>query len=163
MKLNLKILVIPISFAILSCKQNEKTIETLHNNWEKIEINTRTEKLLISKFSDSAEYEQNPNDIAFKILPEDGKIAKEEIVKKKVYFTKSEKDSLAKYIYESVTKPKFTNALATDYAGRVTLRYDTGNMKLTCEYDSVGDWSLVSEQTKKIYDMISNKIKISKN
>lgn len=163
MKLNLKILVIPISFAILSCKQNEKTIETLHNNWEKIEINTRTEKLLISKFSDSAEYEQNPNDIAFKILPEDGKIAKEEIVKKKVYFTKSEKDSLAKYIYESVTKPKFTNALATDYAGCVTLRYDTGNMKLTCEYDSVGDWSLVSEQTKKIYDMISNKIKISKN
>ena len=84
-------------------------------------------------------------------------------MKKKLYYTKSEKDSLAKYIYECVTEPKFTNILATEYAGSVSLKYGTGNTKLICEYNSVGDWSVVSDTTKKIYRLISKKVEISKN
>ncbi|MCO4304994.1 hypothetical protein [Riemerella anatipestifer] len=165
MKLKFRILLIFFAFTILSCK-NEKRLEKteiLSNNWEELEINTRIEKIVISKFSDSAEYERNPNNIAFKILREDGKVDVEKIVRKKIYFSKSEKDSLTKYIYESVTKPKFTNILATDHAGSVILKYDTGNTKLICEYHSVGDWSAVSDITKKIYEMLSKKVEISKS
>ena len=165
MKLNLKTLTLFFLLTIFSCKekQNVKSEDNLNNNWEELEISTRTEKIIISKFSDSAKYEQNLNNIAFKILPEDGKIIEEEIVKKNINFTKSEKDSLAKYIYESVTEPKFTDILATDYAGSVSLKYNTGNVKLICEYNSVGDWSVVSDATKKIYKLISKKVEISKS
>jgi hypothetical protein len=165
MKLNLKILTLFFLLTILSCKekQNVKSEDDLNNNWEELEISTRTEKIIISKFSDSAKYEQNLNNIAFKILPEDGKIEEEEIVKKNIYFTKSEKDSLAKYIYESITEPKFTDILATEYAGSVSLKYNTGGAKLICEYNSVGDWSVVSDTTKKIYKLISKKAEISKS
>ncbi|MCY0970764.1 MULTISPECIES: hypothetical protein [Chryseobacterium] len=165
MKLNLKILTLFFLLTILSCKekQNVKSEDNLNNNWEELEISTRTEKIIISKFSDSAKYEQNLNNIALKILPEDGKTIEEEIVKKNINFTKSEKDSLAKYIYESVTEPKFTDILATEYAGSVSLKYNTGNVKLICEYNSVGDWSVVSDATKKIYKLISKKVEISKS
>ena len=149
----------------MSCKQkqNEKIINNTPNNWEEIEVNTRTEKLKISKFSDSAEYENNPNNITFKILPEDGKIIEEKIIRKKIYFSKSEKDSLAKYVCESVTNPKFTDVFATELAGSVIFIYDTGKTKLICENESVGDWSILSESTKKIYELISKKVEISKN
>lgn len=165
MKLNLKTLTLFFLLTILSCKEkrNVKSEDDLNNNWEELEISTRTEKIIISKFSDSAKYEQNLNNIAFKILPEDGKIIEEEIVKKNIYFTKSEKDSLAKYIYKSITEPKFKDILATEYAGSVSLKYNTGGTKLICEYNSVDDWSVVSDTTKKIYKLISKKSEISKS
>ncbi|MHA3047278.1 hypothetical protein JSO59_007945 [Riemerella anatipestifer] len=90
MKLKFRILLIFFAFTILSCK-NEKRLEKteiLSNNWEELEINTRIEKIVISKFSDSAEYERNPNNIAFKILREDGKVDVEKIVQKKNLFLK---------------------------------------------------------------------------
>jgi len=165
MKLNIKILLLIILIIILSCKQkqNEKIGENIHNNWEEIEVKTRTEKITISKFSDSADYVQDLNNIAFQILPENGKLVEEKVIKKKIIFTKSEKDSLAKYIYQSVTNPTFTNILATDYAGSVKLKYDTGTTKLICEYNSVGDWSIVSNETMKIYELLNKKIKITKS
>ena len=149
----------------MSCKQkqNEKIKNNTPNNWEEIEVNTRIEKLKISKFSDSAEYENNPNNITFRILPEDGKIIEEKIIRKKIYFSKSEKDSLAKYVYESVTNPKFTDVFATELAGSVIFIYNTGKTKLICENESVGDWSILSESTKKIYELISKKVEITKN
>ena len=164
-KLNFRILTFLFSFLILSCneKKNEKTIDNQSINWEEIEINTRTEKINISKFSDSAEYIQDLNNIAFKILNEDGTVTKEEIIRKKIVFTKSEKDSLVKYIYNSVTNPKFSNVLATDYAGTVQLTLSTGTTKLVCEYHSVGDWSIVSDNTRKIYELLSKKVRISKS
>lgn len=165
MKLNFKILLLLIVFLVISCNQknNENKAEFNHDNWDELEIKTRTEKIIISKFSDTANYEQDLNNNAFKILPEIGKIVKEKIIKKKIIFTKPEKDSLAKYIYQSVTNPKFTNVLATDYAGTVKFKYDTGTTKLTCEYNSVGDWSIVSSETRKIYELIRKKVQIMKS
>lgn len=164
-KLNIKISTFFIAFIFLSCneKKNHKTIDNEIITWEEIEINTKTEKIKISKFSDSAEYIRDLNNVAFKILNEDGTFTKEEIISKKIAFTKSEKDSLVKYIYNSATKPKFTNAFATDFAGTVQLIYSTGTTRLICEYHSVGDWSIVSDETRKIYELISRKVKISKS
>ena len=165
MRLKIRILIILFALTLLSCNKEKKIeiAENLNPRWEELEINTRIEKIVISRFSDSAEYERNSNSIAFKILPEDGKIIEEEIVRKKIYFSKSEKDTLAKYIFESVTQPKFTNIIATEKAGSVILRYDTGNTKLICEYNSVGDWSAVSDVTRKIYELLSKKIEITKS
>lgn len=165
MNSKIKTMIVVLLLSLLSCtkEKNIKSAENLNHRWEELEINTRIEKITISRFSDSADYVSNPNNIAFKILREDGKFDVEKIVQKKIYFSKSEKDSLAKFIFESVTKPKFTNTLATEYAGSVILKYNTGNTKLICEYNSVGDWSSVSDITKKIYDLLSKKVEISKN
>ncbi|GGG65895.1 hypothetical protein [Epilithonimonas arachidiradicis] len=159
-----KLSILLLAFTILSCdkKQDPKAIDFI-NQWEKLEIKTHTEKIIISKFSDSAKYEQNLNNIVFQILPEDGKLVEEKIVRKNIYFTKGERDSLAKYIYESVTKPKFTSIIATEYSGSVSLNYDTGSLRLICEYNSTGNWSAVSDETKKIYTILSKKVEISKN
>lgn len=144
-----------ISLILLSChKKTEKKALTDHyKNWETLEIRTRSEILTISRFSDSAGYYKETDNRKLEI-PSGGK---------KIIFTEAEKDSLGKYIYESVTQPKFTDIRATDYAGNVIFKFDKGNMNLVCEYNSVGDWTEVSENTQKIYNLISHKIKLSKN
>jgi uncharacterized protein YfkK (UPF0435 family) len=165
MNSKIKTMVVVLILSLLSCtkEKNTKIADNSNQRWEELEINTRIEKITISRFSDSADYISNPNNIAFKILREDEKFDIEKIVRKKIYFSKSEKDSLAKFIFKSVTKPKFTNTLATEFAGSVILKYDTGNTILICEYNSVGDWSSVSDITKKIYDLLSKKVEISKS
>lgn len=154
-------LVIISLFLFISCsKKQEPLLTDPYKKWETLEIKTRFQTLTISKFSDSADYYNIiVGNKEFKIIPES---TPEKIEPEKIFFTQAEKDSLSKYIYESVTQPKFTNVLATDYAGGVILRFDRENMNLTCEYNSVGDWTTVSENTEKIYNLISKKVEISK-
>lgn len=147
---------------ITSCsKKVEHTYkDTSYQKWENLEVETRYQTIKISKFSDSAEYENVVYKKGIYDIPPKYEIDKKQ--KYKVYFSKSEKDSLAKYIYESVTNPKLTNILATDYVGNVKLKFDRENMNLICEYKSVGKWNEVSQNTKKIYELIESKVEISK-
>lgn len=164
----IKLLLLSLILCISCSKKQKKTVTEPKRNWATLEIKTRYQTLTISKFSDSAEYSyvtDSKGKLKTLTEPKFQKEEKEENEKmemRKILFTKAEKDSLGKYIYKSVTQPKFTNVLATDYVGNVVLRLGTGNMNLVCEYYSVGDWTEVSENTKKIYDLISKKIEISK-
>ncbi|KFF24137.1 hypothetical protein [Chryseobacterium vrystaatense] len=160
----IKLLLLSLILCTSCSKKQKNTVREPYRNWGTLEIKTRYQTLTISKFSDSAEYYYITDSKGeFKTFTEPKYQAEnDKQEKKKIFFTKAEKDSLSKYIYESVTQPKFTNVLATDYVGNVVLKLDTGNMNLVCEYYSVGDWTTVSENTKKIYDLISKKIKISK-
>jgi hypothetical protein len=146
---------------IISCSKKVKNTneDTSYQKWENLEVETRCQTIKISKFSDSAEYENIVYKKGVYDIPPKYVIDKKQ--KYKVYFSKSEKDSLARYIYESVTNPKFTNILATDYVGNVKLKFDRENMNLICEYKSVGRWNEVSQNTKKIYELIKSKVEIS--
>lgn len=148
------------------CRQNEKTIqqnkETVikdFQRWDSLEIKTRYQTLTVFKYEDSANYQNISYDKEMYDIPP--KYNNKKVKNLKLYFTKAEKDSLAKYIFTSVTKPKFTNILATDYVGNVSFTFSRINMNLVCEYQSVSDWTEVSDETKMIYGLIGKKAQFS--
>lgn len=157
-----KLFCVIILSMIFSCK-NEK-IKTVpnddYNRWDELEIETRYQTITIFKFSDSAEFINVKYDNGIYEIPP--KYNNKKIEKKIILFTKPERDSLSKYIFQSVTKPTFTNKLATDYVGNVSLKFGRENMSLICEYRSVGDWTEISEETLKIFNLINSKVEISK-
>ncbi|MFC6268217.1 hypothetical protein [Frigoriflavimonas asaccharolytica] len=147
---------------IFSCK-NEKLKKVSNDDykrWDELEIETRYQTLTIFKFSDSAEFINVKYDKGIYEIPP--KYNNKKIEKKVILFTKQERDSLSKYIFQSVIKPSFTNTSATDYVGNVSLKFKRHNMNLICEYYSVGDWTEISEETKKIFNIINSKVEISK-
>lgn len=148
--------VILLIFIISCSKKIENTPgKNFYQNWKNLEIKTDRQTFVISKLSDSMEYENIIYSKEFYEIPPQYKI--EKIQKYKIYITNAEKDSLAKYIYESITDPKFTNNFVTDYVGNVKLKFSKENMNLVCEYKSVGNWTEVSENTRKIYKLIKAK------
>lgn len=157
--MNFKLIILLIF--IISCSEKVENIsdKNFYQNWENLEIKTDRQTITISKLSDSVEYENIIYTKSFYEIPPQYKIQK--VQKYKIYLTNAEKDSLAKYIYESVTDPKFTNKFATEYVGNVKLKFSKENMDLICEYKSVGDWTEVSENTRKIYKLIKAKGEIS--
>lgn len=146
---------------IISCSKKIENAQDkkFYQDWENLEIKTDRQTITISKLSDSMNYENVIYTKEYYDIPPQYKI--EKVQKYKIYITKAEKDSLAKYIYESVTNPKFTNVLATDYVGNVKLMFGKENMNLVCEYKSVGNWTEVSQNTRKIYELIKVKAEIS--
>lgn len=161
-KMNIKSLIFFSAFVVFSCgkKRDLITKPDTNNYWDELIIETRFQKLTISKFSDSAEFENIIFSKEVYNIPPKYEIEKTEL--QKLFFTKAEKDSLSKFIYQTITTPKFTNRLATGYVGNVKLSYKKENMNLTCEYKSVGDWTEVSQNTHKIFTIINSKIPISR-
>lgn len=157
--MNFKLIILLIF--IISCSKKIENISNrnFYQNWENLEIKTDRQTIIISKLSDSMEYENIIYTKGFYNTPPQYKI--EKVQKNKMHITNAEKDSLAKYIYASVTDPKFTNNLATDYVGNIKLKFSKENMNLVCEYKSVGNWTEVSENTRKIYNLIKAKGEIS--
>ena len=51
---------------------------------------------------------------------------------------------------------------SVDTRKKKVIQLDLNNVPMA-EYESVGDWSIVSESTKKIYELIRKKVAISKN
>ncbi len=155
------------SFLILfSCEKSEKIAPRIENSkikefqiWKTLEIKTRYQTLTIFNSADSADYENVTYDDGIYDIPP--KYDNKKVENRKIYFSETEKDSLAKFIYSSVTTPKFTNKFVTDYVGNVKLKFSKINMSLVCEYQSVGNWNEVSENTKKIYDIIQSKAQFS--
>jgi len=144
---------------LLSCaKQPERKID--NDPWEKLEVITLFQKITIENNSDSSEVENIIwNKQIYNIPP---KYTIEDTVKTKIYLDKNEKDSLKNWIKSSILKPKFTDLNASDYVGNVELNYIYRNTTLSCKYYSVGEWDKVSENTKKIYNLLNSKTELSK-
>ncbi len=144
---------------LLSCaKQPEKKIE--NDTWEKLQVITLFQKITIENYSDSSEVENIVwNKQIYNIPP---KYIIEDTIKTKIYLDKNEKDSLKSWIKSSILKPKFTALNASDYVGNVELKYIDRNTTLSCKYYSVGEWDKVSENTKKIYNLLNSKTELSK-
>ena len=129
-------------------------------SWRELTIKTDFQSITIDKFSDSCEVEQIIWDKGIYKIPPTYKIL--DTVKSKIYLTKIEKDSLSKWIISSIIKPKFTNLNASDYVGNVKFNLKYLNTNLSCEYNSVGNWNKVSDNTEKIYNLLVKKTMLSK-
>lgn len=148
-------------FCLISCNFSKKEQKDKPVYWDDIEINTKTQKFIIYKESDTASFEE----AIYKNISGKGISAKyklDTIHRKTFSLTASERDSIYKYTYQVITKPVFTDKHATCYAGYVLIKLRERQTTLMCEYKSVGEWSTVTNETKKIYDILSSKINISK-
>ncbi|KAA0127311.1 hypothetical protein FY557_13080 [Chryseobacterium sp. SN22] len=126
----------------------------------KLQVNTDFQKITIDRHSDSAEVVNIiRNKEIYNIPP---KYIAEDTVTIKIYLSRIEKDSLKNWIRSSILNPQFTDLYATDYVGNVELKYIDRGTTLSCTYNSVGAWDKVSQNTKKIYNLLSSKTKLSR-
>lgn len=147
-----------LGFSVSCTEQPEKKIK--NDPWEKLQVNTDFQKITIDRHSDSAEVVNIIwNKEIYNIPP---KYIVEDTVRTKIYLSGSEKDSLKNWIRSSIINPEFTDLYATDYVGNVELKYIDRGTTLSCTYNSVGEWDEVSENTKKIYNLLNRKTKLSR-
>jgi hypothetical protein len=151
-------LVFMLGFLLSCTKQPEMKIR--NDPWEKLQVNTDFQKITIDRHSDSAEVVNIMwNKEIYNIPP---KYIVEDTVTTKIYLSRTEKDSLKNWIRSSILNPQFTDLYATDYVGNVELKYIDRGTTLSCTYNSVGEWDKVSQNTKKIYNLLSSKTKLSR-
>lgn len=129
------------------------------NNWEKFSITTKFQKIVIENHFDSIYFEKRIYKPGFGEAPP--KYELEKIERGIVNLTKQEKDSLIYHIHNTINNPTFTDVFATDYVGNVLFTMERHNMKLMCQYNSVGDWTIISDDTKKIHEILNKKIELS--
>lgn len=137
---------------LLSCNSNKKE-QKQDLYWDEIEIRTRNQIVKIYQESDTVSVEKE----ILKKISGNGFSAKyklDKIEKKKFRLNSVKRDSLSKAVYRVITKPVFPNTRATCYAGYVLIKLRNGNVTLSCEYESAGEWEKVSTDTKKIYDIL---------
>jgi hypothetical protein len=145
---------------MLSCNSNKKE-ENKDLQWDDIEIQTKNQKIVIYKESDTATFDET----IYKKVKRKGYSSayKLDTIQKKIFvMTVSERDSVYKYAHRIISKPVFTDVMATCYAGYVLVKIRDRRTTLMCEYESVGEWSTVNNDTKKLYDLLKTKIDIAK-
>ena len=133
--------------SILSCqpKIEEETLKL--SNWDKFSVSTKFQKIVLENNSDSIYFENWIYKPGVGEIPP--KYELEKIETGKINLTTQEKESLIHHISNTITNPTYTDVFATNYVGNVEFTMERGNMKLMCQYNSVGDWTIVSNGTKK--------------
>jgi hypothetical protein len=144
-----------------SCQKEKKKEIPKDEIWENIELITKSQRVTIYKFEDTASVEKA---IYKKVRGESFSATYEldKVERKSFKINKSERDSLYKYVYKVITKPKFTDKAATDYAGYIMIKLKDRNTTIMCEYKSVGEWSTISPETEKIYKLVNPKVELPK-
>ena len=154
---NIQILI--LLFCISSCSNKEVKKEK-KIAWNMIEISTRKHKVIIYKDLDTASYEKE----IWKLISKRaflGTYKLDKVEHKSFSITKLERDSLHSYVSKMFTNPTFSDRSCTDYVGKVKISMGNNGSFLSCEYNSVCEWTSVSPETQKIYDLLKNKVDIS--
>ncbi|MFH6966812.1 hypothetical protein [Flavobacterium sp. FlaQc-28] len=91
------------------------------------------------------------------------KDGKEKKVQNKLNFTNKELDSLAKYTHQIIKDPAITTTHLTCGAGEnITIEISYCSTSISCKYSSIQSWSTLSNDNKKLYDLLSTKTAIPK-
>ena len=144
---------------VCSCaKKNVEKKETIP--WTSIEIAARNQIVTIYEDLDTASFQnaiyKRTSKQAFM-----GKYNLEKIEKTNFKISRTERDSLYAYVVRTITKPCFPETFCTDYVGNVSIKLASGRTTISCDYNSVCNWSNVSPETQKIYQLLRSKVKIS--
>lgn len=140
-------------------KKSNKISVTDTLEWSEIEIHLDKQVIRVEREEDTARsHTWDTKDV----MEKPGVISHEPINQRDTIFVikKYERDSLAKYVYDALQHPVFTNRQVSCYAGNVYFRIKKGNTSLSCSYYSVGDWTNVSPTVAKIYKLLRAKTDI---
>jgi len=93
----------------------------------------------------------------FAPLPKNAKVKVDTF---KVYFNKAEKDTLCSLVKELIQHPAKTNKFCTEYVGNLDLIIVYGEQfTQQGEYSSVCDWTILSDKTKHLHDLLRRRMK----
>ena len=144
-------LIIALSIIVQSCSQKkEKTNKSL-KDYCAIIFESKKKKIYVSDdYSFSEEW----------VKQKDGKYSQ---IQKKINFIKSERDSIAKYAYRIINNPAIANTVMTCGAGEnITIEISYCSTSILCKYSSIPNWSTLSTDNKKLYDILNVKTSIPK-
>jgi hypothetical protein len=144
---------------LISCQKEKQKEIPKEKNWENIELITKSQRITVYKFEDTASVEKKIyKKVSGEFITAVYKL--EKVERKNFKINQSERDSLYNYVFKLLTKPTFTDRDVTDYAGYMMIKLKDRNTILTCEYKSVGEWSTISAETKNIYKLINPKVEL---
>jgi hypothetical protein len=152
-----------ISLMFFTCNNNGDVaviIDEHQPKWNKITLKTDFQSVYIFSDSDTMisntwRYKDsliNPGEYAH--IPIDRR-------QERIFLEAAYKDTIHSLLMEMITKPQYTDKSVTDYAGNMRACVQSANTELCCGYSSVGDWTAVSVNTKKLYNILSRKTKMS--
>ena len=164
----MRLLILTIGLLLINCTNNTQTDnptrpatreEVNTTFWESVEMNLDGQYVKIYNNGDSGHFE-----IRRTYMDEKGNWTKKADPKKESFIlSKTEKDSIFKWTRSLVMEPASPIHRCTDYAGHLLITIDYGTIwsrkRQSCEYSSVCDWYLVSEETKAMRTLLKTKIK----
>ncbi len=149
-----------IIFSCNDSKKNSSKIDKQEPKWDKITL--RSDFQSINIYSDRDSIISNTWELKDS-LGEPGEVWHIQTNKKqeRIYLEPTSKDTIHSLVMDMITKPVFTNQSASCYVGNIRICVQSDNTELCCRYSSVGDWTTVSENTRKLYTILSSKTRIS--
>ena len=148
------------SLIIISCNKKEILKKDNEYQWKQINIQNSIQELIIYKNEDTATYLKP----LWKHLSGEFINAKYEHIgteHKTVKFSKSEKDSLEKYVLKSIQNPINTEKFCTDYLGKISLTAFNENSKISVSYNSICEFDSLSPDFTKLYNIINSKVEFA--
>ncbi len=156
--------IFPVILVFVSCKDGKKEGVEIVNKapyWNKISLKSDLQSIKIffefdSLISTSWQLKDS--------LSEQGERyrIRTEIKQEVIYLDPKCKDSLYLLVKDLISNPVYTDQSATCYVGSLNACIQSQNTEICCNYSSVGNWTTISESTKKIYQILSRKIKVNK-
>ncbi|MEN2412873.1 hypothetical protein [Flavobacterium mesophilum] len=140
-----------VSTIIYSCSQKkEKTDTNLKEYCEIIFKSNKKNVYVDNHYSYSEELVKQKN-------------GKYEKIEKKLTFTKKECDSLAKYAYQIIKNPTLSHTILTCGAGEnISIEISYCGTSIACKYSSIESWSTLSNDNRKLYNILNSKTAIPK-
>jgi len=143
-------------FAFLSCNKPEKKDTSV--DWQKL--------VLISEHDTYVRIENNTDTSIvnvyhagsfFNPLPKGAKVKVDTL---KVYFTKTEKDTIFSLAKDLITNPVKARHFCTDFVGTLQLYiYYNEQFEQKANYSSVCDWTALSDKTVSLHNILRKRIK----
>lgn len=157
------IIVLISSMTIFSCNDSKKNVSKIDKQklkWDRITF--RTDFQSIDIYADRDTIISNTWGLKDSLV-KPGEVWHMPTNKKqeRLYLEPASKDTIHSLVMDMITKPVFTDQSVTCYAGNIRICVQTDNTELCCRYSSVGDWTTVSANTRKLYTILSGKTRIS--
>ncbi len=159
------IIILVSSLTIFSCNDSKKNASKIGKQqqqlkWDKITLRTDFQSIEI--------YADRDTIISNTWGLKDSLVKSDEVwhiptnkKQERIYLEPSSKDTIYYLVMDMITKPVFTDQSATCYAGNIKICIQSDNTELCCRYSSVGDWTTISGNTKKLFAILNGKTKIS--
>ncbi|TPG41771.1 hypothetical protein [Flavobacterium pectinovorum] len=142
---------IVICITTQSCSQKKENSNKYLQDYNTIIFESKRKKICVSDdFSSLEEWIKEKN-------------GEYKQVQKKLNFSKNERDSLAKYAYRIINQPTLATKVLTCGAGEnITIEISYGSTSISCKYSSIESWSSLSNDNKKLYEILNAKTAIPK-
>jgi hypothetical protein len=148
-----QLLIITLAILLFSCKTDSSKI-TERVNWERLTITAENRvKIIVKNYDDSSTVIVYHKGSIFR------PVKKVTIDTIKVWFTKSERDSLALLSQSLIAEPAKTTNFCTEFVGMLKLDIESNRTVRTVNYESVCDWTKLSKETTNLHAILKRKLK----